>query len=1115
MDLQSSEPELVSVRLLGRPTLVDAKGRVHALERRDAAMLAVLVMDGPQTRASLAQLLWPDVELPKALSSLRQRLYRLRRLSGHALVAEAGALQLAPGVGHDARPGAWDAAAAEQDLLGGQHYSDGDLLEERVQRLRGVWQRQRADALAQEANRLEEQGDLDGALALAHRLLSLQEASEHAHRRCMRLHYLRGDRSQALAAYAHCADRLMVLVGVTPDQETRRLASLIEASGVPSPLLADSRLQVALSRPPRLVGRQAAWTRMQDAWQRAWPIVLRGEAGIGKTRLATEFAQAWGPVVVVKAAQAEAGAPYALLANLLRRLLPQLPTPAAWAKAELARLVPEWGPVPAHPAEPLRIRQSVAELLTSWVQTQPRALLLDDLQWADAASLEALLAWLTPSGLAAPAVVLCLRNHEVPAPLDTWILAHQGSALLELQLGPLDHAGLCELLLALAPPWLTEAQLDLAAHNLLHQTGGHPFVALELLRAAPDAWRHRRLPATDGHAHELLMTLLGRRLLQLAPTARSLAQLAALAGPSFSVTLATEVLGLAEIDLIAPWRQLIDAQLIQPQGLMFDLVSEAVAQSVPQAIARGLHEKMAASLQARGARPELVASHWWACQQWLPAATAFGLAAQAAQVSGRATEELNHWDQAAHCCVLAGLADQAWAFMRSAVAVALGVEGAQALIKRIDALLSAASSDHQRLDAMLFRARALIDAQATAPALEQAQSALQWAQALQVPQAELDAVAWCGLALALNGRACEGLALLQGHRPSAEPWLHTPEGLNYFGSLGHVHFVQGNYGQALPALFQAAALAEQLGRLGDACEQASNLSTCLNQLGRQAEAVQQGERALQLWRRMGEPRGLTGGTVQTQLAAHYSGAGRFAQALQMLHWAADCFAQTGSLVWQWIAEHRLATVYVRLGQPTRAIQVLSPLPANADAGRRVTRSLTQARIALLRGDFDLALLQQETDHLADQLMPMDRQSLLLFRAAHLPAAQALDLAQQVLQEAGPDSDPAAHVHALARVAQAWADVGQRQQAKKFARLAWAALVKSRPLDISHPAFCCLVHRAAVFGGDPATADQALRSGVQWLEQALPQVPEPYVRSCCERNPDHRYLLSQSSARLVV
>lgn len=75
------------------------------MERHDAALLALLLLDGPQSRGASAHLLWPDAEPASALNSLRQRLHRLRREAGDLLDADPGTVRLAATVVHDLHPG--------------------------------------------------------------------------------------------------------------------------------------------------------------------------------------------------------------------------------------------------------------------------------------------------------------------------------------------------------------------------------------------------------------------------------------------------------------------------------------------------------------------------------------------------------------------------------------------------------------------------------------------------------------------------------------------------------------------------------------------------------------------------------------------------------------------------------------------------------------------------------------------------------------------------------------------------------------------------------------------------------------------------------------------------
>ena len=88
--------------LTGEPAWLDSQGQRHRLARKDAAPLALLSLEGAQTRDHLATLLWPDVPLHGAHANLRQRLHRLRRATWHELVDLGDLVRLAPGLQFDA-----------------------------------------------------------------------------------------------------------------------------------------------------------------------------------------------------------------------------------------------------------------------------------------------------------------------------------------------------------------------------------------------------------------------------------------------------------------------------------------------------------------------------------------------------------------------------------------------------------------------------------------------------------------------------------------------------------------------------------------------------------------------------------------------------------------------------------------------------------------------------------------------------------------------------------------------------------------------------------------------------------------------------------------------------
>lgn len=1100
----------VALALLGEPRVIGPDSPPHLLERHDAALLALLVLAGPQPRPALAHLLWPDASASAGLNGLRQRLSRLRRTVGHLVVVGNSSLRLAEGVTHDLDPNAFDGAGSDFELLGALYYPEGEPLAERVQALREQWRHLRSQALEREAGRLEAENNFDGALGLAERLLLAYPSSDHAHRKCMHLHYLRGDRGQALVAYERCRRLLRATVDAEPDKDTQELAGLIRSGQKQRERTMGDATKAALARPAQLVGRGDDWDALQGAWDRGEIIVLRGEAGIGKTRLAEEFARAQGPALVVKAHAGEHAMPYALLARCLRAARERLPPPPDWAAGELARLVPEWGISASGTLQPLRLRQALTAALSPWADSCLGALLIDDLQWGDAASVEALLAWLSEADHHRPPTLLVVRNAEMPEALLAWLKEQPPDAVLDWPLGPLNVSGVEAFIASLMLPSLPAKSLPTAATALLQRTGGHPFVLLELLRADPDAWADDFSASNDGASYEHLLSMIERRLGQLpAPTLR-LARLAALAGGAFSLKLAAAVLGVHELDLADAWRGLTDAGLMQPDGMVYDLAREAALRTIPDAIARNLHEQIAVSLQGQGQRPEVIATHWQACAHWSDAGRCFTLAAEAAKTAGRRAEELVFWDHAAACFGLSGDVAQNWQAKRSAVGAALVAEGSQAVLGRIDALASSATDDGQRLDVLLARSRALLNTAEGLAAVAPSKEALELAARLGDRCREVAAVGWHGLALAMTGKAGESLSLLEGYAGAARHVTDARIRLDFFGSLGYALHMAGRYRDALAAVGMAADLAEELGDLGEAVEQVTNLSTCHNSLGEHDEAMRQGERAVGLWRRLGEPKSVSAAALQVQLAAAYYGDGRYAEALALLNWAKECFQETGPASWQTIAEHRLAIVYLRLGQPGRAYQAMSALPTSADAGRQAMRMMIECRLAHQSGKPVLDTLQKAADQLAAKLTPMDRRALLLLLAAHQSAEDSLALSQELLSEALAEGDRPAALHAQARVADAYRRLGNAQEAALHARLAWSSANQTPPLDIDYPTLCWLVFQAARAGGDATTAAESLQSGIDWIRRALPHVPEHFVSSFRNNNPTNRDLLAAAS-----
>lgn len=210
----------VRLQLIGTASLHLAHGEPIRLERKGAALLALLALSGVTPRARVAALLWPDADDEHARNRLRQRLFRLHRSAGTDVVLAGDALQLAAHVVHDlaALPARLEADphAAAGELLGNLDFADCSELGKWVDLAREQWNATRRDTLAEIAGRLEGERQIARGLLYAERLVTEDPFMEHAHRRVMRLHYLRGDRSAALAACEHARAVLQRELQVEP-----------------------------------------------------------------------------------------------------------------------------------------------------------------------------------------------------------------------------------------------------------------------------------------------------------------------------------------------------------------------------------------------------------------------------------------------------------------------------------------------------------------------------------------------------------------------------------------------------------------------------------------------------------------------------------------------------------------------------------------------------------------------------------------------------------------------------------------------------------------------------------------------------------------------------------
>ena len=426
------------LELLGGTALQGPGGLRVKLDLRPAALLALLALEGPQPRARLAALLWPDSPEATARNNLRQLLRRLRQATGEEageVVEDVdGQLRLSPQVQADAAQlelhasaGRYaDIARQEGELLWGHAYDAlpelGDWVHAQREHLRAL----RAGALEQEAARLERAGTAHAALEWNARLLELAPASEAAHRRSMRLHALLGDRGAALRAYDRCRLALQRELDLEPSAETRALARDIER-GAGAPSAAPAAPRAPRCPPPSCVRRCSRGARgcgrsSTRRGRRARACSSTASPARARRACSPEFLASRGEDTLLvpgrpgdcARALLHLRAPVAAAARAQARGRPcprgRAASSAAWCRSWARR------PRAQGETDKMRLFESLVELMRHTAEGLG-AIVTDDLQYIDTSSMETagyLLAR-QAEGLELPRFMTGIRAHELGA----------------------------------------------------------------------------------------------------------------------------------------------------------------------------------------------------------------------------------------------------------------------------------------------------------------------------------------------------------------------------------------------------------------------------------------------------------------------------------------------------------------------------------------------------------------------------------------------------------------------------------------------------------------------------------------------------------------------------
>ena len=626
---------MLQIRLLGEQR-VTVEGRVPEALRstRALSLLAYLALHAgaPQRRQHIAGIFWPDSTEAQARTNLRRELHKLRSVlpdpdryleigdstvqwrddtpSTVDLVDFQRAAEEAETASADDDSQRFVAAARRAvrgyggNLLPGAY--DEWVLTER-ERLRRTCMR----LLDQLATVLAAGGEVEEAVTHAQRRTELEPLEEVGYRRLMRLQVQAGDRAAALRTFHRCTSVLEGELGLAPSADT--VGAYEELIARP-PEDAPSTRGVRGTIP--LVGRHDELASLRARWEELTSgprlVLVAGEAGVGKSRVAAEFAgqvaRAGATVARARAFATRGRLALAPVAEWLRA--PRLQSGAAqlepgW-RLEVARLLPELGdgsgPDRSAPLTDAWHRRRFFEGLARAVLAAdpPTLLLLDDLQWCDVETLAWLELLLQLEPAAPLMVVATFRHEELPdhPEVAAWCRRLRAAGLLEeLALAPLGVTATAELVAAMTGEHPDED----TARRLMKETAGFPLLVVESLRQDP-----------AGSAR--VGAVLEGRFEHLDPAAEELVSLASAVGRDFPLELLATAGVLDDTTLVKSVDELWRRRLLREQSsttydFSHDLLRDAAYERLSPPHRRLLHRRIAAALEELHADdPEPVAA---------------------------------------------------------------------------------------------------------------------------------------------------------------------------------------------------------------------------------------------------------------------------------------------------------------------------------------------------------------------------------------------------------------------------------------------------------------------------------------------------------------------------
>jgi DNA-binding SARP family transcriptional activator/Tfp pilus assembly protein PilF len=797
------------------------------------------------------------------------------------------------------------------------------------------------------ATHLEGTGNYNEAAHILQPLLDLEPLAEDVVQTLARDLYLAGKRDAALDTLTQFVKMLNQELGLEPMEETLKLLKTIRhAEALIIEPLVSTKQQIPLEvlRPPQFIGRKH---QLEIFHSNQSVVFISGEPGVGKTRF---LAEALPNARWLYCREGLENLPYHPLTYYLKHN--DLPDVGLY-RDDLARLVPELAPqrfAGLHDPEMSKVR--LLEALARVLEAESSPIVVDDLQWADAGTIE-LLIFLHSRGRVK--LTGTYRSSEDTVQLKTMRASLQASVLHLETFAEFEMEQLLGSLSGLQQRPHTFSQW------LYARSGGNVFFALETLRYLFEQnmlevrggnWR-TALDSITYDYRELALPpkiseLIARRLSHLSETTQRTLQAASVLRQGFDAKLLSAVVGLSELATLDALEEAHQAGLLKLSEGQYRFNHDLIRQSLYTALSKMrrnlLHARFAETLQSSDLT--LAAEHWLEAGETLKAFPLFLESADIYRQQGLLEESLE---------LLYRITENA-PTPQKALEVQCQIAWLELILNRhekasqiLENVLAQTHDPYVLAKALPVKAEFLL----YQGQISEADRVYQESERQREQAGFSNEPSWLrlGAEIAFHNKQFEkARALLEQAITQQRASGRDGDLVQLLSSLGAVHNAIGHYEEAIKLLQEAIRLARKIGSKYGEVSVVMNLIWSLEALGRLKESVTLGEAAMAL----GEF-SLTA-TLRNNLAWALTTLGRYDEARK--HYETNTHDTDPTL--RCIAWGRLTSIYQVLGEVEKRsealIQTLSLLP--------------QTEFIVAHGQAGVVTLKYGTDEQVAQVRPL-------------------------------------------------------------------------------------------------------------------------------------------------